>query len=108
MRECYYVHKLRCNECKKGKIKRDDEKVNEWTGKPEKRREIDARKSADPSGLAPSKMTEERMSEGVERFRLSNGDGEKVLEGGSDALEGLLESESYAERNSEIMKAKSY
>jgi len=53
-------------------------------------------------------MTEERMSEGIERFRLSNGDGEKVLEGGSDALESLLESESSAERNSEIMKAKSY
>jgi len=47
------------------------------------------------------------MSEGVERFRLFNRDGERVPEGGSDALEGLLKSRSSAGRNSEIMKAKS-
>jgi len=61
-----------------------------------------------PTHQGLSKMTEERMSEGVERFRLSNGDGERVPEGGSNALEGLLKSESSAGRNSKIMKAKSY
>jgi len=80
----------------------------ERTGKLEKRKEIDPKTSAGLSGPTSSKIIEERMSERVEQFRLSNGNGERVPEERSDALEGLLESGSSVGRNNEIMKAKSY